>query len=693
MSVSIPIITEFNGTGIAKAKAEFKQLETSSQKAGFVLRKAALPAAAALSAVGAALFSSTKAAIEDAAAQTLLASNLKKTTGATDAQIAASEDWISVQGRLLGISDDDLRPALSQLAKATGSVTEAQRLATQAMDISAATSKPLSAVVSSLEKAYGGNFKALQLLAPEYRNIIKDGASFETVMAKLAKTTGGAATVAANTAEGQFQRFALALKETKESIGLALLPTINKLLPLLAAAGNWAQKNTALFLAIAGAIVAFAGAIVAARVAMSAWKAVAVVTEIVNFALAASYTAVQVATGIGIATALAGAAAFVIIKNKMDKARGAANLYAGALTTVIDNQKQLNDYVGPVATRDFTKFKTQVDETTSSTDKLSTAEKKAVEVKAKLAAAAKKASEAAKQLAADLKDARDALTEQFAEALKTVTDKLDAAKAKFDDFSDTVSGVFTSALSFKDAYEAGSDAGGGFISGLTSQVDKIKKFGELTNRLIANGLSQDALQLVLDAGVESGTAIAEELLNGAGNILTANALVADAKTMADRVGLNAANAYFKAGVDAATAMVQGMQSIIDKYVPMMNAPGISPSGVASLGASFGAESSGNFDPSVLGNLDWSTIFQGITIDVGGLATLASGGLVTSPTIALIGEGGQPEAVIPLDRMGSMGGGAQVTINVNGGDPNAVVDALRTYMRQNGSVPIRVSNIY
>jgi hypothetical protein len=44
-------------------------------------------------------------------------------------------------------------------------------------------------------------------------------------------------------------------------------------------------------------------------------------------------------------------------------------------------------------------------------------------------------------------------------------------------------------------------------------------------------------------------------------------------------------------------------------------------------------------------------------------------------------------------MGSMGGGNNVTINVNGGDPQAVVNALRTYMRQNGSVPIRVSNIF
>jgi hypothetical protein len=75
-----------------------------------------------------------------------------------------------------------------------------------------------------------------------------------------------------------------------------------------------------------------------------------------------------------------------------------------------------------------------------------------------------------------------------------------------------------------------------------------------------------------------------------------------------------------------------------------------------------------------------------------IPALAQGGIVTSPTLALIGEGRGPEAVIPLDRMGEfgMGGGNNVTINVQGGDPNAVVDALRTYMFRNGSVPIRVS---
>ena len=77
-------------------------------------------------------------------------------------------------------------------------------------------------------------------------------------------------------------------------------------------------------------------------------------------------------------------------------------------------------------------------------------------------------------------------------------------------------------------------------------------------------------------------------------------------------------------------------------------------------------------------------------DIPKIPKLADGGIVTGPTLALIGEAG-PEAVIPLDRAGSMGN--NVTINVNGGDPNAVVDALRRYMRMNGSVPIKIGNAY
>lgn len=49
--------------------------------------------------------------------------------------------------------------------------------------------------------------------------------------------------------------------------------------------------------------------------------------------------------------------------------------------------------------------------------------------------------------------------------------------------------------------------------------------------------------------------------------------------------------------------------------------------------------------------------------------LAEGGIVTAPTLAMIGEGGQSEAVIPLDRLGEFGGSNRVEVygRISGSD--------------------------
>jgi hypothetical protein len=229
--------------------------------------------------------------MEDAAAQDLLANNLRRTTGATDAQIAANEDWISTQGRLLGVADDELRPVLAKLAKATGNVTSAQQHAIQAMDIATATGKPLETVTVAITKAMGGNMTALAKLAPEYRTMIKDGADFETVMSLIADTTGGAATQAANTAQGQFKRLGIALAETKESIGAALLPAVEAVLPYLTKFGDWAAKHPGILLAVGGAIAVIAASIMAVNVAMALnpFSLIAIGVVAVGAALVAAY--------------------------------------------------------------------------------------------------------------------------------------------------------------------------------------------------------------------------------------------------------------------------------------------------------------------------------------------------------------------------------------------------------------------
>ena len=74
---------------------------------------------------------------------------------------------------------------------------------------------------------------------------------------------------------------------------------------------------------------------------------------------------------------------------------------------------------------------------------------------------------------------------------------------------------------------------------------------------------------------------------------------------------------------------------------------------------------------------------GLQFGTGGLPFIpfANGGIVTGPTLGLVGEAG-PEAIIPLDRAGQLGGNT-INITVTSADPQAVVEALRRYTRANG----------
>jgi hypothetical protein len=412
--ISIPIISEFDGKGISNAVQQFKQLEGAGSKAQFAIKKAAVPAAAALGGLAVALGDAVKGAMEDQAAQKQLALAIKNSTGATDDQIASVEDWISAQGRLLGVADDELRPALAKLVRQTNDVKDAQDAVRLAMDISAGTGKDLGTVTTALEKAYGGQVTALAKLDPSLKGLIKDGMSAGEAMGILQAKFADSADAAASTAQGGFKRLNLTLSETKESIGAALLPVVEKALPELQKFADWAQENPEVFTKVALAI-----------------GGIATATMAVNAAMAA------------------------------------------------------NPYV--------------------------------------IAAA----------------------------------------------------GVVALYLAFDELYK---------------RLDKFSKLGGTAAKLI---------------GLILGPVSAAPVLNGL----------------------------------------------------------------------FGGGGGGNQSPKGGG---------------GGVPRMAEGGIVASPTLALIGEAG-PEAVVPLSKMGQMGN--NVTIHVNGGDPNAVVAALRTYMRQNGSVPIRTSTIY
>lgn len=233
MAVVLNIASEFNNKGIRQATQQFQGLQDAGKRAGSALKKSILPATVAVAALGAVLVSAVKGAMQDEVAQKELARVLRTTTKATDAQVAAVEDWISTQGKVLGVTDDELRPAYAGLLRATKDVTKAQKLSAIAFDIAASKGLPLKTVTNALEKAYGGNYIALTKLAPEYRDMIKNGASFEEVMKKLAVATGGAAAGAADTFQGKLKILNVQFDEFKETIGNALIPILSVLLDFI----------------------------------------------------------------------------------------------------------------------------------------------------------------------------------------------------------------------------------------------------------------------------------------------------------------------------------------------------------------------------------------------------------------------------------------------------------------------------
>jgi len=269
MAIYLPIVTQFNPKGLKAAEKGFRDLEGAQAKAKYALGKANKYAAVALGGLVAALGDAVKGAMEDEQAQAMLARQLQKTTAATDAQIAGVEAYITQQGKLKGVTDDELRPALAGLVRATMSIDEAQKAANLSMDIAAAKGISLETVTKAMEKAYGGNMTALAKLSPELRQMIKDGASMEEVMAEMAVTFGGAATDSANTAAGSMKRLGVALGEAKEGVGAALLPILEKAMPVLQSFATWAQENPTLITAVAAAFGVMAASIVLVNAAMA----------------------------------------------------------------------------------------------------------------------------------------------------------------------------------------------------------------------------------------------------------------------------------------------------------------------------------------------------------------------------------------------------------------------------------------
>ena len=359
MALSIPIISEFDGSGVKKAIAQFKDLEGAGAKSAFALKKAMVPAVAVIGTLTAGLGMATAAAVEDQKAQDLLAQQLRTSAMATDEAIASNEDFISGMSRAFAVADDELRPAMANLVRSTGSVEVAQSLMNTALDIAAATGKDLETVTLALGKAANGQTAALTKLDPSLKGVIDSSSSLDDITNALATSFGGAATVAAESFDGRMKGMKIALDETKESIGAALLPVLEKLLQIMKPVADFAQENTRVFLILVGVIGAVATAVIACNVAMKIYEATLVALKIKTAALnlvttanpyylmAAAIVALTAAMGYLEVKFSAMSKAFDIFGNSMMVITGPLGVVIGQIRDLIELKNSVGNFDFP----------------------------------------------------------------------------------------------------------------------------------------------------------------------------------------------------------------------------------------------------------------------------------------------------------------------------------------------------------
>lgn len=208
MSVIIKLLSKFDDSGIKKAQSQFGGLKKTLAGIGLGI---------GIKQVADQLMEAGKAAAADQKSMRLLNDQLTKNAHATKAQVTQNNQFIDSLSNQVGIVDDNLRPAMGKLVRATGSVAKAQDLLKLSLDASAVSGKPLDTVAQAISKAFNGNTSALTRMFPELKKS-KD------LFGDLRKEVEGAAVSQAD----PFSRLNVAMDNLKEKLGYVLLPYVEK---------------------------------------------------------------------------------------------------------------------------------------------------------------------------------------------------------------------------------------------------------------------------------------------------------------------------------------------------------------------------------------------------------------------------------------------------------------------------------
>jgi hypothetical protein len=237
MMVKIPKVTVTFDADLDSLKKGVKsattEIDSFSDRVSDFGKKAALAFAAAGAAIGAFALASVKAAAEDEVGQKKLEETIRNTTSATADQIAGIDKYVTAQSIATATTDDVIRPALSRLLRATGDLTKSQELLTLSQEIAAATGKPLEAVTNAVAKSFEGSNTSLTKLGVGIDAATLKTLTFDQTQQLLNQTFDGFIENQSDTAAFKFKQISIAVNESKEAIGAALLPVVKELADFL----------------------------------------------------------------------------------------------------------------------------------------------------------------------------------------------------------------------------------------------------------------------------------------------------------------------------------------------------------------------------------------------------------------------------------------------------------------------------
>lgn len=224
---------------------------------------------------------------------------------------------------------------------------------------------------------------------------------------------------------------------------------------------------------------------------------------------------------------------------------------------------------------------------------------------------------------------------------------------------------------------------------------KTKEFAANLNALKKMGLNKDLFKQIVDAGVETGGATAAAIIAGGQQSVTElNTVFTDLQAVGDQVGETTAVVMFNNGVDVMGGFINGMKAQADALA----------TAAKTLADTFATA----FGDALKTALQIAIDAAKAQMKAAMAALLAEKAALEGEIAALktqIGAVGAPAPVVidnagdyvPVNGRGAgaigfrggtslVDGGTNIfNVTVTNNDPNAVVDALRTYSKRNGTV--------